>query len=120
VSIDAAFANRTDLGGINLGGMRYLWGGIFIAWSKIQKLNSKSSAHAEFIAVSDGMNTPLSLADFINRQGYPPQSIYLGQDNMSCMTLHKKGKATAETTRFIEIRNFWVSAYIQKGAIDVV
>jgi hypothetical protein len=76
--------------------------------------------HAEFIAVSDGMNTPLWFADFIHRQGYPPQSIRLEQDNMSCMTLLSKGKATAETTRFIEIRKFWISAYIKNGAVDMV
>jgi hypothetical protein len=70
VSIDAAFANRTDMKSTS-GACVTLGVGLFIAWSKIQKLNSKSSTHAEFIAVSDVTNTPLWLADFIHRQGYP-------------------------------------------------
>ena len=36
------------------------------------------------------------------------------------MTLLNEGKATAETIRFIEIRKFWISAYIQIGAVDMV
>jgi hypothetical protein len=36
------------------------------------------------------------------------------------MTLLNKGKATAETTRFIEIRKFWISAYIKNSAVDMV
>jgi hypothetical protein len=80
VSIDAAFANRTDMKS-TLGTCVTLGVGFFTAWSKIQILNSKSITHAKFIAVSDGMNTPLWLADFFHRQGYPPQSIRLKQDN---------------------------------------
>jgi hypothetical protein len=38
---------------------------------------------------------------------------------MSCMTLLNKGKATAETTRFIEISER-ISAYIKNGAVNVV
>ena len=94
--------------------------GFFIASSKVQKLNSKSSTEAEIIAVSDGMNIPLWLADFIRLQGYPPQPVRLEQDNQSCITLLTKGRSTAETTRFIEIRKFWISAYIKNGAVDIV
>ena len=43
------------------------------AWSKIQKLNSKSSTHDELIAVSDRMNTPLWLAD-----------LYIARDTLHC------------------------------------
>ena len=68
VSIDAAFVNRKNLKSIHHG----IWNphgcpvGYFISSSKIQKLNSKSSTEAEIIAVSDGMNIPLWLADFLS------------------------------------------------------
>jgi hypothetical protein len=39
---------------------------------------------------------------------------------MHSMTPLNKGKATAETTWFIEIRILWTSAYIQNGAVDMV
>ena len=94
--------------------------GFFITSSKVQKLNSKSSTEAEIIAVSDGMNILLWLADFIRLQGYDPQPVRLEQDNQSCITLLTKGRSTAETTRFIEIRKFWISDYIKNGAVDTV
>lgn len=119
VSIDAAFANRDDMRSTS-GTCVTLGAGYFIASSKAQKLNSKSSTEAEIIAVSDGMNIPLWLADFIRLQGYPPQPVCLDQDNQSCMTLLTKGRSTAETNRFIEIRKFWMLAYLKNGAIDMV
>ena len=70
--------------------------------------------------MSDGMNIPLWLADFIRLQGYDPQPVRLEQDNQSCITLLTKGRSTAETTRFIEIRKFWISDYIKNGAVDIV
>jgi hypothetical protein len=36
------------------------------------------------------------------------------------MTLLTKRRGTAETTRFIETRKFWISAYIQNGTVDMV
>ena len=94
--------------------------GNFISSSKVQKLNSKSSTEAEIIAVSDGMNIPLWLGDFINHQGYGQHPIRLEQDSQSCITLLTKGRSTAETTRFIEIRKFWISDYIRIKAVDIV
>ena len=86
----------------------------------MQKLNSKSSTEAEFITVSDGMNISLWLAGLIGYQEYKKKSVRLEQDNQSCIALLNKGRSTAETTRFIEIRMFWISDYIQNGAVEVV
>jgi hypothetical protein len=66
------------------------------------------------------MNIPLWLADFIFHQGYKKQSVRLEQDNQSCITLLTKGRSTAETNRFIEIRKFWISDYIRIGAVEIV
>ena len=119
VSIDAAFANRDKMKSTS--GMCVTLGvGNFITSSKVQKLNSKSSTEAEIIAVSDGMNIPLWLVDFLFHQGYKKFPIRLEQDNQSCITLLTKGRSTAETTRFIEIRKFWVSDYIRTGAVEIV
>ena len=94
--------------------------GNFILSSKVQKLNSKSSTEAEIIAVSDGMNVPLWLADFIAHQSHKAQPVQLEQDDQSCITLLTKGRSTADTTRFIAIRKFLISDYIRNGAINVV
>ena len=119
VSIDAAFANR-DMMKSTSGMCVTLGVGNFITRSKIQKLNSKSSTEAEIIAVSDGMNIPLWLADFIYQQGYGKQPVRVEQDNQSCITLLTKGRSSAETTRFIEIRHYWISDYIRIGAVEIV
>ena len=94
--------------------------GHFIATSKMQKLNSKSSTEAEIIAVSDGMNIPLWLADFLRWHGHDAQPVRLEQDNQSCITLLTKGRSTAETTRFKLIRMYWISDYVRNGAILIV
>ena len=119
VSIDAAFANRENMKSTS--GMCITLGvGNFISSSKVQKLNSKSSTEAEIIAVSDGMNVPLWLADFLSYQGHGKEQVRLEQDNQSCIALLNKGRSTAETTRFIEVRKFWISDYIRTGAIKIV
>jgi hypothetical protein len=46
--------------------------------------------------------------------------VRLEQDNQSCIALLNKGHSTAETTRFIEIRMFWISDYIKNGAVEIV
>ena len=119
VSIDAAFANRENMKSTS--GMCITLGvGNFISSSKVQKLNSKSSTEAEIIAVSDGMNVTLWLADFLSYQGHGKEQVRLEQDNQSCIALLNKGRSTAETTRFIEVRKFWISDYIRTGAIKIV
>ena len=94
--------------------------GFFVTSSKVQKLNSKSSTESEIIAVSDGMNIPLWLAGFIAYQGHGELPVNLEQDNQSCIALLTKGRSTAETTRFIEVRKFWISDYIRNGAVNII
>jgi hypothetical protein len=118
-SIDAAFANRQNMR-FKTGMCVTLGIGFFIMCSKMQKLNSKSSTESEFITVSDGMNIPLWLAGLHWYQRYKKHSVRLEQDNQSYMALLNKGRSIAETTRFIEIRKFWISDDIQNGTVEVV
>ena len=39
---------------------------------------------------------------------------------MHCIALLTKGRSTAETTRFIEVRKFWISDYIHNGAVNII
>jgi hypothetical protein len=118
-SIDAAFANRTNMRSTS-GACTTLGEGMFSCFSRMQKLNSKSSTEAEIIALSDGNNTPLWLADWLAYQGYKKLPIIIEQDNLSCMTLMEQGHAKAENTRFIEVRYFWIFDYIKSGKIKLV
>ena len=94
--------------------------GYFISSSKVQKLNSKSSTESEIIADSDGMNIPLWLVGFITYQRNGKHPVRLKQDNQSCSALLTKGRSTAETNCFIEVRQFWISDYIRIGAVNIV
>ena len=119
VSIDAAFANRAMMKSTS-GVCITLGTGFFMASSKIQKINTKSSTEAEIIAVSDGMNVPMWLADFLKYQGHEKQTIQVHQDNQSCIALLTKGRSTAETTRFIAIRHYWISYYIFTKVVELI
>ena len=94
--------------------------GFFMASSKVQKINTKSSTEAEIIAVSDGMNVPMWLADFLKYQGFEKKTIQVHQDNQSCIALLTKGRSTAETTRFIAIRHYWISYYIFTKVVELL
>ena len=119
VSIDAAFANRNLMKSTSAKCVT-LEVGNFISSYKVQKLNSYSSTESEIIAVSDGMKLPLWLAGFIAYEGIGKIPVRLEQDNQSCITLLTKGRSTAETLRFIEVRKFWISDYIRIGAVNIV
>ena len=118
VSIDAAFHNREEQKSTS-GVAVTLETGVFITSFKVQKLVTKSSTEAEIVAVSDGMNLPLWLRDFITYQGYDRAPVILEQDNMSCITMLQKGESTAQATKYIDMRMFWVSDYIKRGEVTV-
>ena len=118
VSIDAAYCNRDEKRSTT--GMCITLGtGIFATASKVQKTATKSSTEAEIVAVSDGMNIPLWLRDFVTYQGYDKEPVRLEQDNMSCITLLQKGESTAAATKYIDVKRFWISDYIKRGEVTV-
>ena len=60
--LDAAYCNRDE--------KRSTTGtGVFATASKVQKTATKSSTEAEMVAVSNAINIPLWLRDFITYQG---------------------------------------------------
>ena len=118
VSIDAAYCNR-DKKRSTTGMCVTLGTGIFVTVSKVQKTATKSSTEAEIVAVSDGMNIPLCLRDFITFQGYSKEPVHLEQDNMSCITLLQKGESTATATKYIDVKRFWISDYMMRGEVIV-
>jgi hypothetical protein len=69
--------------------------------------------------VSDGMNLPLWLRDFITYEGYDRAPVKLEQDNMSCITMLQRGESTAQATNYIDVRMFCVSDYIRRGEVIV-
>lgn len=38
---------------------------------------------------------------------------------MSCITLLQKGESTADATKYIDVKRFWISDYIKRGEVVV-
>ncbi|CAJ1960266.1 unnamed protein product [Cylindrotheca closterium] len=86
--VDASFAVHPDFKS-HTGGVMTMGGGAMQALSKKQKLNSRSSTHAELIGVDDAITQVLWTRLFMEEQGYPIEKNILYQDNMSSILLEK-------------------------------
>ena len=89
------------------------------AKSNKQKLVTKSSTEAELVSLSDNISQVIWTRDFLMSQGYNMKAATVYQDNMSTMALAEKGRSTAEKTRHINIRYFFVKDRVEAGEIEI-
>jgi hypothetical protein len=94
--------------------------GNILAKSTKQKLVSKSSTEAELIALSDMCSTVVWVREFLIAQGENPLPATIYQDNQSAMALIERGKSSADRTRHIKIRYFWVKDRVEMGDVKIV
>ena len=87
--------------------------------STVQKLNTKSSSEAELVAVSDGAGQILWTRDFLIFQGYDLGPAIVYQDNMSTISLIKRGNPASEKTRHINIRYFFIKDRVDTGELKI-
>jgi hypothetical protein len=85
-----------------------------------QKINTKSSAEAELIAVSDKTTRAIWCQEFLKEQGYQLKPAAIYQDNMSTIQLAKNGAGSSDRTRHVSIRHFWLKDRVATGDIEVV
>ena len=85
-----------------------------------QKLNTKSSAEAELVGLSDKTTRAIWCREFLVHQGYAMPPALVHQDNMSTIALAVKGSASSDRTRHVSIRYFWMKDRIASGDIEVV
>ena len=71
------------------------------------------------VAASDGAGQILWTRDYLIYQGYDLGPAVLYQDNMSTITLIKRGNPASEKTRHINIRYFFIKDRIEKGELKV-
>ena len=73
--------------------------GAITSFSRKQKLNTKSSAEAEFVGVDDLLPQFLWTLYFVEGQGYAVEKNEINQDNMIVMILeyHGKGSSSKKT-----------------------
>ena len=84
-----------------------------------QKLNTKSSTESELVAISDVLPQAIYTANFLEEQLQQQVTPLLYQDNKSTIAMIENGRASAETTRHINIRYFFISDYLQQGLVNV-
>ena len=116
---DASFAVHQNMRS-HTGGMLTLGAGGIVNVSRKQKMVSKSSMEAEFIATDDLLNPVIWTNYFLEAQGYESKDTVVLHDNKSCMLLHNNGKASSsKRTRHLNIRYYFLSDRIANGELRV-
>lgn len=111
---DASYGVHAD-GKSHTGSSITLGAGAVHARSVKQKINTKSSTEAELVGLSDEASRGLWCNLFLEKQGYEVPALTEMQDNQSTIRLGMKGCATAQRTRHINIRYFWITDYVNRG-----
>jgi hypothetical protein len=116
--IDASFATHADYKSQT--GMMLVCGkGCLLARSVKQKVNTKSSAEAEFVALTDSATDALWVRQFVIAQGLEIQPITIYQDNEASISLANKGYPSSQRSRHINIRNFWLTDRITNNEVKI-
>ena len=116
--VDASFAVHSDYK--SQSGVFITCGrGALYVKSTVQKLNTKSSSESELVAVSDGAGQILWTRDFLIFQGYELGPAIVYQDNMSTISLIKRGNPASEKTRHINIRYFFIKDRVDSGELKI-
>jgi hypothetical protein len=93
--------------------------GCMMARSSKQKINTKSSAEAEFVALTDSATAALHARQFAIAQGVGVRAATVLQDNEAAITLAKKGYASSHRSRHIDIKRFWITDRVQRGDLMI-
>jgi hypothetical protein len=94
--------------------------GAIICKSTKQHIVTKSSTEAEVVAASDMAGDAIQLNLFLTHQNINnDRPVILLQDNMSAILLLKNGKSSANRTKHISIRYFWLQDRVANGDIKI-
>ena len=90
-----------------------------LAKSTKQKSVANSSTAAELIAFSSTLEEVLWLVRLLEELGFTQAPVTIEQDNTSTMRLIEKGPSSNGRTKWIHVKNFWVSEYLENGEIKL-
>jgi hypothetical protein len=116
--VDASYGVHVDMKS-HTGAAISLGGGAFHSKSSKQKIATKSSTEAELVGLSDSASMVIWVRNFLCAQGFDVPPATICQDNQSTMALVHKGRSTANRTRHIAIRFFWVKDRVDSGELAV-
>jgi len=69
------------------------------------------------IAFSSTLEEVLWMVELLNELGFNQESVPIEQDNQSTMRLIQKGPSSTGRTKWINIKHFWVSEFLDEGKI---
>ena len=116
--VDAAYGVHADYKS-HTGGVICIGAGPTFVVSSKQKLVAKSSTEAELIALSDMSSQVIWVRDFLLAQGHHIKSTILHEDNLSTITMVKKGKSKNKGSKHINIRYYFVKDRIESGELSI-
>jgi hypothetical protein len=117
--VDASFGVHADYKG-HTGGIIVLGNSALIfSKSAKQKLMGKSSTETELVATSEMLPQVIHSRNFLLAQGHSVDKAVMYQDNQSTMALIKKGRSTAESTRHIAIRFYFIKDKVESNELRI-
>jgi hypothetical protein len=117
--IDASYAIYNDARS-QTGLFITLGTGAINAKSTRQKLNTKSSTESELVGLSDMGSNVLWHLQFMQAQVMDPPAAVIRQDNMSTISMIKKGSSGSERTKHVAIRYYWLKDKIKSGDLEII
>jgi hypothetical protein len=116
IHIDASYGQHNDRKS-HSGSVVQFNGATIHAKSTKQKLNTKSSAEAELVAVSDSIGQVVHVSQLLKELGYANiPTVY--QDNKSTIELINRGRPTSNS-RHIDIKYFFVHNMQQRKLVHI-
>ena len=95
-------------------------GGGMASSSNKQRLNTRSSTIAEFVAVDDFLGKLLWVEKFLDGLGYPLRQNILLQDNTFIILMEKNGRAClGKQNRAIDVHYTTIKDTMNKGEVQI-
>ena len=88
---------------------------LIIARSVKQKLVTRSTMESEIVAIDDSSSVVMLVENTATIMGIPLGPVIIYEDNQSTITAIKNGTTSAERTRHIDVKYFWLHDKIKSG-----
>ena len=116
--VDASFAVHSDMRS-HTGATLFMGKGAIESASSKQKINTRSSADAEIVAVDDVIARVMWTKLFLEEQGHKINRNIVYQDNKSSILLMKNGRSSAgKRTRHMKIKHFYATDTHNQGDLE--
>jgi len=121
VYVDASFPNGHEVvqakGKSRSGYSGHYGAALIFCRSMRQKLVTRSTAESEIVAMDDASSLTMWVRGFLDILGLLTGPVVMYEDNQSTIAMVKNGNCTAERTRHINVKYFWLHEKIKAGEI---